>query len=400
MADLNRMKAALAAELAALGDATDAEIRGHITDLILSESRRHYISMDERTRLAGELFAAVRRLDVLQDYIDDPDVTEIMVNGPETIFIEKNGRIEKSPKRFSSEERLLDVIRRIVGRVNRAVNEKSPIADARLPDGSRVNAVLPPASIGGPILTIRRFPREPIGMADLLKYGTLTAEAAEFLANLVRAGYSILIGGGTSAGKTTLLNVLAGCIPPRERLITIEDNAELQIRGIENLVRLEARQANMEENAEITIRDLVKSSLRMRPDRIIVGEVRGAEAVDFLQAINTGHEGSLSSIHANSCADMVPRLETMVLMAFPLPIPAIRRQIASGVDILVHLSRVRGGARRITEIAETDGCEGEEVRLRTLFSYDEDRDILVPREPLKHTRKLKRLEEKHEPARL
>ena len=400
MADLNRMKAALAAELAALGDATDAEIRGHITDLILSESRRHYISMDERSRLAGELFAAVRRLDVLQDYIDDPDVTEIMVNGPETIFIEKNGRIEKSPKRFSSEERLLDVIRRIVGRVNRAVNEKSPIADARLPDGSRVNAVLPPASIGGPILTIRRFPREPIGMADLLKYGTLTDEAAEFLANLVRAGYSILIGGGTSAGKTTLLNVLAGCIPPRERLITIEDNAELQIRGIENLVRLEARQANMEENAEITIRDLVKSSLRMRPDRIIVGEVRGAEAVDFLQAINTGHEGSLSSIHANSCADMVPRLETMVLMAFPLPIPAIRRQIASGVDILVHLSRVRGGARRITEIAETDGCEGEEVRLRTLYSYDEDRDILVPREPFKHTRKLKRLEEKHEPARL
>ncbi|MEE3377793.1 MAG: ATPase, T2SS/T4P/T4SS family, partial [Lachnospiraceae bacterium] len=204
MADLNRMKAALASELATLGDATDAEIRGHITDLILSESRRHYISMDERSRLAGELFAAVRRLDVLQDYIDDPDVTEIMVNGPETIFIEKNGRIEKSPKRFSSEERLLDVIRRIVGRVNRAVNEKSPIADARLPDGSRVNAVLPPASIGGPILTIRRFPREPIGMADLLKYGTLTAEAAEFLTNLVRAGYSILIGGGTSAGKTTL----------------------------------------------------------------------------------------------------------------------------------------------------------------------------------------------------
>lgn len=398
MTDLNRLKSSLAAELAMLGDVTDAEIKGRITDLILTESRRNYLSIDERTHIAAELFAAVRRLDVLQDYIDDPDVTEIMVNGPDDIFIEKNGRIEKSPKAFSSEERLLDVIRRIVGRVNRSVNEKSPIVDARLPDGSRVNAVVAPAAIGGPVLTIRRFPREPIGMGELISFRTLTPEAADFLIKLVRAGYSILIGGGTSAGKTTFLNVLAGCIPPDERLITIEDNAELQIRGIKNLVRLEAKQANIEENAEITIRDLVKSSLRMRPDRIIVGEVRGGEAVDFLQAINTGHEGSLSSIHANSCADMVPRLETMVLMAFPLPIPAIRRQIASGVDILVHLSRMKGGRRRVTEIAETDGMDGEEVRLRTLFTYDEDSDALIRVNPLKHVRKLKRLEEKHEPA--
>ena len=398
MTDLNRLKTSLAAELAMLGDVTDAEIKGRITDLILTESRRNYLSIDERTHIAAELFAAVRRLDVLQDYIDDPEVTEIMVNGPDDIFIEKNGRIEKSPKAFSSEERLLDVIRRIVGRVNRSVNEKSPIVDARLPDGSRVNAVVAPAAIGGPVLTIRRFPREPIGMGELISFRTLTPEAADFLIKLVRAGYSILIGGGTSAGKTTFLNVLAGCIPPDERLITIEDNAELQIRGIKNLVRLEAKQANIEENAEITIRDLVKSSLRMRPDRIIVGEVRGGEAVDFLQAINTGHEGSLSSIHANSCADMVPRLETMVLMAFPLPIPAIRRQIASGVDILVHLSRMKGGRRRVTEIAETDGMDGEEVRLRTLFTYDEDSDALIRVNPLKHVRKLKRLEEKHEPA--
>ena len=398
MTDLNRLKSSLAAELAMLGDVTDAEIKGRITDLILTESRRNYLSIDERTHIAAELFAAVRRLDVLQDYIDDPDVTEIMVNGPDDIFIEKNGRIEKSPKALSSEERLLDVIRRIVGRVNRSVNEKSPIVDARLPDGSRVNAVVAPAAIGGPVLTIRRFPREPIGMGELISFRTLTPEAADFLIKLVRAGYSILIGGGTSAGKTTFLNVLAGCIPPDERLITIEDNAELQIRGIKNLVRLEAKQANIEENAEITIRDLVKSSLRMRPDRIIVGEVRGGEAVDFLQAINTGHEGSLSSIHANSCADMVPRLETMVLMAFPLPIPAIRRQIASGVDILVHLSRMKGGRRRVTEIAETDGMDGEEVRLRTLFTYDEDSDALIRVNPLKHVRKLKRLEEKHEPA--
>ncbi len=398
MTDLDRLKASLAAELSMLGDVSDAEIKRRITDLILEESRRQYLSIDERTYMAGELFAAVRRLDVLQDFLEDPEVTEIMVNGPDAIFVERAGRIEKCSKTFSSEDRLLDVIRQIVGRVNRTVNEKSPVVDARLPDGSRVNAVVAPAAIGGPILTIRRFPKEPIGMEKLLAYGTLTPEAADFLKNAVRAGYSILIGGGTSAGKTTFLNALAGCIPPNERLITIEDNAELQIRGIDNLVRLEAKRANMEENAEITIRDLVKASLRMRPDRIIVGEVRGGEAVDLLSALNTGHDGSLSTIHANSCADMVPRLETMVLMAFPLPLTAIRRQIASGVDIMVHLSRMKGGARRVTEIVETDGMAGDEVRLRTLFAYDEERDVLVRREPLKNLRKMKRLEDKNEPA--
>ncbi len=398
MTDLNRLKAALSAELSGLGDISDAEIRRRITDLILAESRRKFISIDERTRLAGELFASVRRLDVLQDYLDDPDVTEIMVNGPGLIFTEKGGRIEKCPKTFSSEERLYDVIRQIVGRVNRTVSEQSPVVDARLPDGSRVNAVVPPAVIGGPILTIRRFPKKPILMKELLAFGTVTPEAADFLQKLVRAGYSILIGGGTSAGKTTFLNALAACIPEHERIITIEDNAELQIRGIDNLIRLEAKRANIGENVEITIRDLVKASLRMRPDRIIVGEVRGGEAVDLLSALNTGHDGSLSTLHANSCADMIPRLETMVLMAFPLPLSAIRRQIASGVDILVHLSRVPGGARRVTEIAETDGMDGEEVRLRTLFAYDEEKDALVRCGTLGNTRKMKRLEDAYGPA--
>ena len=398
MTDLNRLKAALSAELSGLGDISDAEIRRRITDLILAESRRKFISIDERTRLAGELFASVRRLDVLQDYLDDPDVTEIMVNGPGLIFTEKGGRIEKCPKTFSSEERLYDVIRQIVGRVNRTVSEQSPVVDARLPDGSRVNAVVPPAVIGGPILTIRRFPKKPILMKELLAFGTVTPEAADFLQKLVRAGYSILIGGGTSAGKTTFLNALAACIPGHERIITIEDNAELQIRGIDNLIRLEAKRANIGENVEITIRDLVKASLRMRPDRIIVGEVRGGEAVDLLSALNTGHDGSLSTLHANSCADMIPRLETMVLMAFPLPLSAIRRQIASGVDILVHLSRIPGGARRVTEIAETDGMDGEEVRLRTLFAYDEEKDALVRCGTLGNTRKMKRLEDAYGPA--
>ena len=398
MTDLNRLKAALSAELSGLGDISDAEIRRRITDLILAESRRKFISIDERTRLAGELFASVRRLDVLQDYLDDPDVTEIMVNGPGLIFTEKGGRIEKCPKTFSSEERLYDVIRQIVGRVNRTVSEQSPVVDARLPDGSRVNAVVPPAVIGGPILTIRRFPKKPILMKELLAFGTVTPEAADFLQKLVRAGYSILIGGGTSAGKTTFLNALAACIPGHERIITIEDNAELQIRGIDNLIRLEAKRANIGENVEITIRDLVKASLRMRPDRIIVGEVRGGEAVDLLSALNTGHDGSLSTLHANSCADMIPRLETMVLMAFPLPLSAIRRQIASGVDILVHLSRIPGGARRVTEIAETDGMDGEEVRLRTLFAYDEEKDALVRCGTLGNTRKMKHLEDAYGPA--
>ena len=398
MTDLNRLKAALSAELSGLGDISDAEIRRRITDLILAESRRKFISIDERTRLAGELFASVRRLDVLQDYLDDPDVTEIMVNGPGLIFTEKGGRIEKCPKTFSSEERLYDVIRQIVGRVNRTVSEQSPVVDARLPDGSRVNAVVPPAVIGGPILTIRRFPKKPILMKELLAFGTVTPEAADFLQKLVRAGYSILIGGGTSAGKTTFLNALAACIPGHERIITIEDNAELQIRGIDNLIRLEAKRANIGENVEITIRDLVKASLRMRPDRIIVGEVRGGEAVDLLSALNTGHDRSLSTLHANSCADMIPRLETMVLMAFPLPLSAIRRQIASGVDILVHLSRIPGGARRVTEIAETDGMDGEEVRLRTLFAYDEEKDALVRCGTLGNTRKMKRLEDAYGPA--
>ncbi|MCR5295531.1 MAG: Flp pilus assembly complex ATPase component TadA, partial [Lachnospiraceae bacterium] len=270
-----------------MGEISDDEIRRNITELMLEESMRGYIPIDERTHMARQLFDSVRRLDILQDFLDDPEVTEIMVNGPDRIFVEKGGVIYKSEKRFSSRESLEDVVRRIVGKVNRTVNERSPIVDARLPDGSRVNAVVEPAAIGGPILTIRRFPKEAIRMEELIAWGSLSREAAELLDRLVKAGYSIIIGGGTSAGKTTFLNALTGCIPKNERIITIEDNAELRIQGIDNLVSLEAKRANMEENAEITIRDLIKSSLRMRPDRIIVGEVRGGEAVDLLQALNT-----------------------------------------------------------------------------------------------------------------
>ena len=279
------------------------------------------------------------------------------------------------------------VIQQIVGKVNRVVNESSPIVDARLPDGSRVNVVVAPAALEGPVLTIRRFPDVPITMDKLIEYGSITGEAAAFLEMLVKAGYSMVIGGGTSAGKTTFLNALSNYIPKTERIITIEDNAELQIQGVSNLVRLEAKQANMEGNAEITIRDLIKSSLRMRPDRIIVGEVRGGEAVDMLQCMNTGHDGSMSTAHANSSADMLSRLETMVLMGVELPLEAIRRQIASGVDILIHLGRMRDKTRKLLEISEVLRYEDGEVRIHCLYRWEEGRG-LVKKEALAHQEKL------------
>ena len=372
------------------GDAEDEEIRSMIDTLVLENSRKDYLPIADRVSLGRELFASVRRLDILQDLIDDKSVTEIMVNGPDCIFIEKDGKIEKWWKTFSSREKLEDVIQRIVGKCNRVVNEQNPIVDARLSDGSRVNAVVAPIALDGPILTIRQFPEEAITMEKLISFGSITGEAASFLQMLVRAGYSMIIGGGTSAGKTTFLNAMSNYIPRDERIITIEDNAELQIQGIPNLVRLEAKNANLEGNREITIRDLIKSALRMRPDRIVVGEVRSGEAVDMLQAMNTGHDGSMSTIHANGCEDMVSRLTTMVLMAFPLPMPAILRQIASGVDILVHLGRLKDRSRRVLEIAEVDGVEGDEVRIRSLFRWDDRRQMLVKTGELKHTLKLER----------
>ncbi len=372
------------------GDAEDEEIRGMIDTLVLESSRADYLPIADRVSISRELFASVRRLDVLQDLVDDKKVTEIMVNGPDCIFVERDGRIRRWGKTFASREKLEDVIQQIAGRCNRVINEQNPIVDARLADGSRVNAVVAPIALDGPILTIRQFPEEPITMKKLIRMGSITAEAASFLKTLVAAGYSMVIGGGTSAGKTTFLNAMSNYIPKDERVITIEDNAELQIQGIANLVRLEAKNANLEGSREITIRDLIKSALRMRPDRIVVGEVRSGEAVDMLQAMNTGHDGSMSTIHANGCEDMVSRLETMVLMAFPLPLPAIRRQIASGVDILVHLGRLRDRSRRVLEIAEVDGLEGENVKLRTLFRWDDGRGEFLREGTLRHTLKLER----------
>ncbi len=371
-------------------DPEDGEIQEFISELIFESSREKYLSIKERTELGRELFSSVRRLDVLQELIDDEEVTEIMVNGPDRIFVEKKGKVFLWNRTFASPDKLEDVIQQIVGRCNRVVNERMPVADARLKDGSRVNVVISPIALEGPILTIRRFPKKPITMETLTACGSISKEAAELLKKLVSAGYSLIIGGGTSAGKTTFLNALTGYIPKDERIITIEDNAELQIQGIGNLVRMEAKMANMEGNTEITIRDLIKAALRMRPDRIIVGEVRSQEAVDMLQAFNTGHDGSLCTIHANSCYDMLSRLETMVLMAFPLPLQAIRRQIASGVDILVHLGRLRDHTRRVLEISEIDGLDGDDIKLHGIFRWDDREQRLLKCGELKSTLKLAR----------
>ena len=384
------LRAKLMEILESRGDAEDDEIRAIIDDLVLKDLSGPRLDVSQRLALSRELFYSVRRLDILQDLIDDKSVTEIMVNGPDCIFVEQNGRIRKWERAFTSREKLEDVIQQIVGKCNRVVNEQNPIVDARLSDGSRVNAVIAPIALDGPILTIRQFPEDAITMEKLIRSGSITREAAEVLKILVTAGYSMIIGGGTSAGKTTFLNALSNAIPKEERIITIEDNAELQIQGIENLVRLEAKSANTEGGRSITIRDLIKSALRMRPDRIIVGEVRSGEAVDMLQAFNTGHDGSLCTIHANSCPDMISRLETMVLMAFPLPLPAIRGQIASGADILVHLGRLRDRSRRVLEIAEVDGMSGEEVQTHSLYRWNDREGVLERTGSLRRTLKLER----------
>lgn len=346
----------------------DQEVLEQIDQLLEESGRDNCLTVRDRERLRKELFFSVRRLDLLQELLEDPRITEIMVNGYNKIFVEKDGQVERWEKQFTSREKLEDVIQQIVGRCNRVVNENFPIVDARLADGARVNVVLPPVALDGAILTIRRFPERPVTMEQLLEWRSISPEAAEFLERLVRAGYSILIGGGTSTGKTTFLNVLSDYIPKGERLITIEDNAELQIQGVENLVRLEVKNANLEGNREITVRDLIKTALRMRPDRIVVGEVRGEEALDLLQAWNTGHEGSLGTIHANSCRDMLSRLETMVLMGMQLPIEAVQRQIASGVEILVHLGRWRG-QRRVLEIAEITGFCNNQIQIAPLYLW-------------------------------
>ena len=355
---------------------TDREILDEIDQLILNRMRDSYISLNEKLQLRQELFYSVRKLDVLQELIEDETVTGIMVNGPDAIFVERGGRLGKWDKSFTSREKLEDVIQQIAGRCNRVINESMPIVDARLENGARVNAVISPVALNGPILTIRRFPDTPITMDRLIALGSLTCECARFLKALVRARYSIVIGGGTGSGKTTFLGALSDYIPEDERIITIEDNAELKIQGVENLVRLEAKMANMEGTVSVSIRDLIKTALRMRPDRIVVGEVRGGEAVDMLQALNTGHEGSLSTAHANSARDMLSRLETMTLMGVDLPLEAIRRQIASGVDILIHLGRMRDKTRKVLEITEVCGYEKNEIITRTLFRREEDLELV------------------------
>lgn len=352
-------------------EVSDEEVREMIDEMVIHCSRQYALSLKDRQQLGREIFDAIRRMDILQELVEEEEVTEIMINGTQGIFIERKGRLFQWDKNFASKEKLEDVIQQIVAKCNRAVNEASPIVDARLENGARVNIVLAPVALNGPIVTIRRFPSHPIGMTDLLAYGSLTQEAAQDLEKWVRAGYNIIISGGTGSGKTTFLNALSQYIPSTDRVITIEDSAELQLQGIPNLVRLETRDSKGEGTTAITIRDLIRSSLRMRPDRIIVGEVRGSEAIDMLQALNTGHDGSLSTGHANSATDMLMRLETMVLMGMELPLSAVRRQIASGVDIIVQLGRLRDKSRKVLEIVEITGYEDGEIVTRPLYQFQE-----------------------------
>ncbi len=349
----------------------DEELQELIEAELDEAVKTNRIGLNERERMAEELFDSLRKLDILQQLVDDDEITEIMINGKDHIFYEKAGELIQWDKSFESKEKLEDLIQQIVGISNRVVNEASPIVDTRLKTGARVNVVLAPVSIDGAAVSIRKFPKDPINMKKLLALHSISTEIVCFLDILVKSKYNIFISGGTGSGKTTFLNALSNNIPKDERIITIEDSAELQIRGVPNLVRLETRNANMESVKPITIRDLVKTSLRMRPDRIIVGEVRGGECLDVLQAYNTGHDGSISTGHANSCADMISRLETMVLMGMELPLTAIRAQIASGIDILVHLGRLRDRSRKLLDVMELDGMENGEVKMHPLFHFQE-----------------------------
>lgn len=373
----------------------DEELETIITEERMAFARDGMLSIRDRVRLEQQVFNSLRKLDAIQELVDDPEVSEIMVNGPKQIFYEKLGRIHRWAGQFPSEERLVDILQQIVARHNRVINLSAPIVDSRLADGSRVNMVLAPISIDGSALTIRKFPKNPLTMQQLIAMGAVSRDAAELLQILVRARYSMIISGGTGSGKTTFLNALSQYIPSDERIITIEDSAELQIQGVDNLVRLETRNSNTEGVAPITIHDLIRTALRMRPDRIIVGECRGAEAFDMLQAFNTGHDGSLSTGHANSSRDILSRLEMMVLMGMELPLGAIRRQIVSGVDIIIHLGRLRDKSRKVLEIAEVTGLEDGEILLNPLYVFEETGmengkilGSLQKKNPLSDTRKL------------
>ena len=345
---------------------SDSHLYQQIDSALLN---RRDIGLQEKLYLRTAVFDSFRRLDLLSELLDDKNVTEIMINGPREIFVEKKGKMEKWNRSFQSEEQLFDLIQQIVSRINRAVNTKSPIVDARLEDGSRVHVVLPPIALKGPTVTIRKFP-EPITMAKLIQLGSLTEDAALFLETLVKASYNIFISGGTNSGKTTFLNALSQYIPKRERIITIEDSAELQIQEVENLVSLETRNANAEGEGAVSISDLIKASLRMSPNRIIVGEVRGKECLDMLNAMNTGHDGSISTGHGNTSRDMLRRMETMVLQGADLPLSSIRNMIASAIEIMVHLGRSKDHKRRVLEISEVTGVENGEIQLKTLYQYN------------------------------
>ncbi len=375
---------------------TDEEVEEQIDELLGKEERLQTLPLKKRQKLHKEIFHAVRKLDFLQELVDDSSVTEIMINGTDTVFVEQNGSLLQLEEKFE-EEKLADIIQQIVAGCNRVVNEASPVVDARLSNGSRVNIVMKPIALNGPIVTIRRFPDNPVRMKDLIDFGSITQEAAEFLKKLVQARYNIFISGGTGSGKTTFLNVLSDFIPGEERVITIEDSAELKIQNIPNLVRLETRNSNVEGCMPVTIRDLIKTALRMRPDRIVVGEVRGGEALDMLQAMNTGHDGSLSSGHANTAEDMLGRLETMVLMGMDLPLAAVKKQIASGIDILVHLGRLRDKTRKVLQIVEIAGFNNGDILTRMLYEFEEKgedkegkiRGKLVKRGEIMHEEKLR-----------
>lgn len=372
--DMEQLRQHILTQLDMTREISDEEL----AELIYSEvgiySRQQGLTLREREQFQKEIYHSLRKLDALQELIDDPSVTEIMVNGAKHIFYEKAGRVIQWDRQFYSKEKLEDVIQQIVAAGNKIVNEANPIVDTRLADGSRVNIVLSPIAVDGSVITIRKFPEHPMTMEQLIKFGAVSPEIVQFLRKLIISGYNIFVSGGTGAGKTTFLNALSEFIPAGERLITIEDSAELQIRSVANLVRLETRSVQMEGVKEISIRDLIRTSLRMRPDRIIVGECRGAEALDMLQAMNTGHDGSLSTGHANSSKDMLRRLETMVLMGMDLPVSAIRGQIASGIDILVHLGRMRDCSRKLLNVDEVDGIKDGEIQLHSIYQFIEQNE--------------------------
>ena len=351
----------------------DEQYLTDVIDQVITEmGQEQYMRFRDRRKMRREIFNSMRKLDVLQELIEDEDVTEIMINGPQHIFVEKEGSLYETGLTFDSEERLSDIAQQIASEGNRIVNESTPILDVRLEDGSRVNIVMPPIALEGPVITIRKFPKDPLTMEKLVAMGAVTPEADRFLKALVEARYNIFISGGTGAGKTTFLNILSNYIPVSERIITIEDSAELQIRNVENIVRMEARNANVEGKNQVTIRDLIRSALRMRPDRIIVGEIRDATAIDMLTAMNTGHDGSLSTGHANSPKDMLNRLETLVLMGMDIPLPAIRQQISSAIDIIVHLGRLRDRSRKVLAICEIGEVEQGEIQIFPIFSFEEE----------------------------